>query len=107
MSLDINPKTGKGWTDLEETVFAEIMEIGRMERIPAIHLYRRCGSNPEKALRCAREWYGLTEAQETAYEQTKAKRLAALAKARIGRRKEYPISTSEIAVQPSNGEIWL
>jgi len=107
MSLDINPKIDKGWTDAEESTFAEIMRIGRMARIPAIHLYKRCRCNSEKAVKYAREFYAPTKAQVTAYEQTRTKRLAALADARPARRKTYPISTSEIRVQPSNEEIWL
>jgi hypothetical protein len=99
MSLDINAKTDKGWTNAEESTFAEIMRVGRMARIPAIHLYKRCRCNSEKAVKYAREFYAPTEAQVRAYEQTRTKRLAVLTGARPGRRKAYPSSTSEIALQ--------
>ena len=55
----INPKTGLGWTDEEETAFAEIMAAGQIERLPAIRLYRRCRSNLNRALEYARETAGL------------------------------------------------
>jgi hypothetical protein len=48
----INDKTGKGWTDAEETTFKSIMLTGR-SRIEAIQLFRRCKSNHAKALRLA------------------------------------------------------
>jgi len=106
MRQEMNPKTGKGkgWTDAEETLFREIMRIGRMERIPAIHLYRRCRSNPDKALRCAREWYRLTEAQEAAYEQTKAKRLAALSKANQNRARNSLFQRQKLAYSHRTGQ---
>ena len=50
--MDINPNTGKGWTDVQEqATFAEIMRIGRMERIKAIQLFRRCKSDHAKAVK--------------------------------------------------------
>ena len=51
----INEKTGKGWSDEEEAAFAQLMEAGGMERLPAIRLYRRMDCNLEKALRHAKE----------------------------------------------------
>lgn len=51
-----NPKTGKAWTDAEEAAFADIMRVGRMERIKAIQLFKRCKSNPVKALKLAAEY---------------------------------------------------
>ena len=74
--------TGKGWTDAEEQTFAEIMRIGRMARMDAIRLYRRCRSDAAKALRLAEEHYGMSDTQAAAYEQSKAVRLAGLAVAR-------------------------
>jgi hypothetical protein len=58
--MDINPNTGKRWTDTEEATFAEIMRIGRMERIKAIQLIRRCKSDHAKAVKLARllDWLG-------------------------------------------------
>lgn len=50
----MNPKTGKGWTDQEEAVFAQIMACW-LERLPAIRLYRRCGTDLGKAVRYAKE----------------------------------------------------
>ena len=97
MTNDI--KAGKGWTDAEENTFAEIMRVGQLERIPAIHLYKRCRCNSEKAVIFAREFYSPTEAQVNAYEQTRTKRLAALSKANQNRCKGYPFSTSEAAIR--------
>jgi len=50
----INPNTGKGWTDEEECAFAEIMAAGKLERLPAIRLYRRFKGDLGKAVKCAR-----------------------------------------------------
>jgi hypothetical protein len=77
--------TVKGWTVAEETTFADIMRIARMERMPAIHIYRRCGSDPVKAIQLAQENHGLSDEQTAAYERNKAARLAGLAKARQDR----------------------
>jgi hypothetical protein len=55
----INPNTGKGWTDAEEATFADIMRIGHLTRIKAIHLWARCKRNTEKSLALAAE-YGVT-----------------------------------------------
>ena len=44
---------GKGWTDEEEVAFAQIMEAGGLERLPAIRLYRRLGSDLKRALKYA------------------------------------------------------
>ena len=79
--MDINPNTGKGWTDTEEVTFAEIMRIGRMERIRAIQLFRRCKSDHVRAVRLARKNYGVSHAQLAALERSKAARLAGLSKA--------------------------
>lgn len=51
----INPNTGKGWTDAEEAAFAQIMAAGRLERLPAIRLYRRCRCALNRALQIASE----------------------------------------------------
>jgi hypothetical protein len=53
--MDLNPKTGKGWTDAEEATFADIMRIGALGRMAAIRLFRRCKSNPAMALKLAAE----------------------------------------------------
>lgn len=74
----MNPNTGKGWTDAEEATFAEIMRIGRMERIRAIQLFRRCKSDHAKALRLAQANYGRSTAQLAGMER----RLAGLSRAR-------------------------
>lgn len=50
-----NPQTGKGWTDEEEAAFSAIMEAGKMERLPAIRLYRRLRGDLKKALRYANQ----------------------------------------------------
>lgn len=49
----INPKTGKGWTDDEEAAFAELMAAGRLERLPAIRLWKRFNRDLKKALKYA------------------------------------------------------
>lgn len=46
-------KAISGWTPEEEAAFARLMEVGRLERVPAIRLYRRCGGNLDRALRIA------------------------------------------------------
>jgi hypothetical protein len=38
------------WNQQDETAFAELMRVGRLERLPAIRLYRRCGDNLARAL---------------------------------------------------------
>ncbi len=64
MTMWINPKTGKGWTDDEEAIFAKIQACSRLNRIQAIQLYRRVNSNAAKALEIARSTYlRATEAQ--------------------------------------------
>jgi hypothetical protein len=35
--------TLQGWTVAEESAFAQIMQIGHLDRLPAIRLYRRSG----------------------------------------------------------------
>jgi hypothetical protein len=42
-----------GWSELEEKDFAELMEVGHFERLPAIRLYRRCWGSLTKALAIA------------------------------------------------------
>jgi hypothetical protein len=95
--LWLNPRTGKGWTDEEEQVFAEIMRAGRLERLPAIRLYKRCRSNASEAVTLARECYGLSEEQLAAYERTKSARLAGLVKARQQRAQNRRIQQTELA----------
>lgn len=79
----MDPET---WTETEEATFAEIMRIGRMGRIAAIQLFRRCKSDHAKALKLARENYGLSDAQIAGLERSKTARLAGLAKANARRR---------------------
>ena len=43
------------WTEQEERAFAEIMAAGKIERLPAIRLYRRCRGDLRKALKYARK----------------------------------------------------
>ena len=49
-----------GWTEVEEKAFKSIMEAGSLERMPAIRLYRRCLCDIDKALRIAKDCYGIT-----------------------------------------------
>jgi hypothetical protein len=49
----INSNTGKGWTDEEEHAFAEIMGASRLNRLPAIRLYRRFKGDLRRALKHA------------------------------------------------------
>jgi hypothetical protein len=77
-----NPNTGKGWTDAEEVTFADIMRMGRLARIPAIHLYRRCKSDRTKSLKLTQEKHAMSDAQVAGMERSKAARLTGLAKAR-------------------------
>ena len=96
MTMWLNAKTGKGWTDGEETTFADIMRIARMGRIAAIQLFRRCKSNHAKAVKLAAENYGLSDAQIAGMERSKAARLAGLVKARESRH-DRAIRLSEVA----------
>jgi hypothetical protein len=61
--MDISPNTGKGGTDTEEVTFAEIMRIGRMQRIKAIQFFRRCKSDCAKAVKLPRDNHGLSNLQ--------------------------------------------
>jgi hypothetical protein len=45
------------WTEAEETLFAEIASVSRLNRIEAIRLYRRSNSNPERTLTLAIQNY--------------------------------------------------
>lgn len=76
----------KEWTAAEESAFRQIMTVSDLERLPAIRLYRRCKSNLAKALQIAKDCYGMSDTQKTAYEQNKAARIAGLVKARAARR---------------------
>jgi hypothetical protein len=72
-SLWINPHTGKGWTDEEEKAFAEIQAASRLNRIRALHLWKRCRKNLAKALDLARQDYPpLTAAQHARDKKAKA-----------------------------------
>ncbi len=41
------------WSEVEERDFAKVMEAGKLERMPAIRLYRRCRGNLDLALAIA------------------------------------------------------
>jgi hypothetical protein len=41
------------WTPAEEDAFSRLMEIGRMKRMEAVRLYRRCKDNLKRALSIA------------------------------------------------------
>ena len=94
--MDINPNTGKGWTDAEEATFAQIMRVGRMDRIKAIQLFRRCKSDHAKAIKLARKQLR-SDGQVAAYENNKATRLAGLAKANASRAQDRRIQRAECA----------
>ena len=53
----INPKTGKGWTDEEESAFTEIQKCSRLNRIEAIKLFRRFKGDVPRALAIAKQLY--------------------------------------------------
>lgn len=94
-----NPTTGKGWTDAEEATFADIMRIGRMAHMDAIRLYRRCKSDPGKALRVAKRDYEMSDERAAAMERSKAARLAGLAKANQRRAQNRLIERQECPAQ--------
>jgi hypothetical protein len=94
--VDMNPNPGKGWTDAEEATFSEIMRIGRMERIKAIQLFRRCKSDHAKAVKLARDNYGLSDLQIAAYERSEVARSAGLVKARQKLTQDRPIELLEL-----------
>jgi hypothetical protein len=39
-----------GWTQVEESAFAQVMQVGHLARMPAVRLYRRCGEDLTRAL---------------------------------------------------------
>ena len=65
-SMWVNPKTGKGWTDEEEAVFAEIQSVSRLSRIRSIQLWKRFEKDREKAIATAKREYRRPTAQELA-----------------------------------------
>jgi hypothetical protein len=79
------------WTDSEEAAFVQLMAAGKLERMAAIRLYRRCKDDLVKALQIAREIYGVSDAKTTAYETTRSARVAGLVKARAARHLNGPI----------------
>jgi hypothetical protein len=56
------------WTPAEEQAFSELMQAGRIKRMEAIRLYRRCGSNLTRALTIATA--GAPTAEEVARRAT-------------------------------------
>ena len=94
--MNINANTGIGWTDAEEATFAQIMRIGRMERIKAIQLFRRCNSDHAKAVKLARDNHGLSDLQIAAYERSKGARFSGLVKARQKLTQDRPIELLEL-----------
>jgi hypothetical protein len=50
-----NPRTGKGWTDEEESSFLQVIAAGSIKRMEAIRLYRRMKADLKRALTHARE----------------------------------------------------
>jgi hypothetical protein len=41
------------WTPVEEDAFSQLMQAGRLKRLEAIRLYRRCKDNLKRALSIA------------------------------------------------------
>jgi hypothetical protein len=64
------PEHWQGWTDAEETTFTQIIGVGRMDRIEAIQLFRRCKSDHAKAAELTRKQLR-SDGQVAAYENTK------------------------------------
>jgi hypothetical protein len=71
------PAPPVGWTDAEEDAFAKIMVASGLERIPAIQLFRRCGSDMDKALEVAGE-YRVRAVRAMKAQETKASRQLAI-----------------------------
>ena len=46
-----------GWTELEESTFADMTAASRLSRLQAIQLWRRCRENTQKAIRIAKGQY--------------------------------------------------
>ena len=56
--LDVPPASLNGekmdtWTPAEEDAFSQLMQVGRMKRMEAVRLYRRCKDNLKRALSIA------------------------------------------------------
>ena len=66
--------TSTTWTQEEEKAFAQLMSAGRLERLPAIRLYRRFKGNLPKALEVALD-YHITPEQAARNAERTAKRL--------------------------------
>ena len=45
----INSRSGKSWSDEEEADFAEIMRVGKLERLPAIRLFKQYQAGREES----------------------------------------------------------
>lgn len=41
------------WTPKEEDAFSQLMQVGRLKRMEAVRLYRRCKDNLKRALSIA------------------------------------------------------
>lgn len=48
---------GNRWTEAQERAFTEIIAASRLSRVRAIHLWKRCRENAEKAIRVAKTQY--------------------------------------------------
>jgi hypothetical protein len=47
---NLNGEKMQTWTPAEEDAFSQLMEVGRVKRMEAVRLYRRCGDNLKRTL---------------------------------------------------------
>jgi hypothetical protein len=70
------------WTPAEEQAFSQLLHAGRMKRMEAIRLYRRCKDNLKRALSIA------AATAPTAEEVTRRAALGESARLRAAKRRE-------------------
>jgi len=51
--VNLNGEKMQTWTAVEEDALTQLMQVGRMKRMEAIRLYRRCRNNLTRALMIA------------------------------------------------------
>ncbi len=90
-----NPRTRKCWSDEEESAFEQLMEVGGLERLDAIRLFRRFRGDLRRALKYAKG-------------RSEPKRDAGLIKARGTKRLKWGfLQTESSQVKPAGGDSGL
>jgi hypothetical protein len=53
IARDLNGEQMQTWTPIDEDAFSQLMQVGRMKRMEAVRLYRRCRGNLNRAITIA------------------------------------------------------